>query len=190
MDETAQHKGSRKRRRLALACESCRRSKIRCDRQSPCGACVRSRHKTCVFEKSQSAASRRSAIAYATAESDTEHRNDLGPVTPASSAPTPRSQDASSLRDPGIVDSDAPVLDVGGVLNRLFEVERRVDGSIAAQEPQEKNVRPPVRNEDETIENYLSAVTHPVIRGVVSKTRYFGQSHWMNGIIHVRPPLL
>lgn len=32
----------RKRRRPALACEQCRRRKVRCDREMPCGPCIKS----------------------------------------------------------------------------------------------------------------------------------------------------
>ncbi|KAI3319531.1 hypothetical protein HD806DRAFT_262489 [Xylariaceae sp. AK1471] len=189
MDGTSRPKGDSRRRRPALACVSCRKSKIRCDRQYPCGACVRSRHKTCVFDTPRSATSRRSGIASVSA--DVDSHSDLGPVTPASSTLTPHLHDhekvqAPTLRDTELVDADAPLLDVDKVLNRLFELERRVDESAAAREPPEKNARRSARHEEQTIESYLAADIHPMSRGVMSKTRYFGQSHWMNGIIHFK----
>lgn len=36
-------KRQRRRQRSALACEQCRRRKIRCDQDHPCGACIRAR---------------------------------------------------------------------------------------------------------------------------------------------------
>ncbi|EQB54033.1 hypothetical protein CGLO_06184 [Colletotrichum gloeosporioides Cg-14] len=39
----------KKRRRPALACEACRRRKVRCDRNLPCGTCVRSKNALCTY---------------------------------------------------------------------------------------------------------------------------------------------
>jgi hypothetical protein len=39
----------RKRRRPALACEQCRRRKVKCDRTSPCGPCRRSGSDLCTY---------------------------------------------------------------------------------------------------------------------------------------------
>lgn len=42
--------GARKRRRPALACESCRARKIKCDRNTPCNKCVRSKKaRSCTY---------------------------------------------------------------------------------------------------------------------------------------------
>jgi hypothetical protein len=40
---------ARKRRRPALACEQCRRRKIKCDRTTPCGPCQRSGLESCTY---------------------------------------------------------------------------------------------------------------------------------------------
>ena len=39
----------RKRRRPALACEQCRRRKVKCDRTSPCDQCVRTKSDACTY---------------------------------------------------------------------------------------------------------------------------------------------
>ncbi|KAL3960558.1 hypothetical protein ACCO45_005675 [Purpureocillium lilacinum] len=39
----------KKRRRPALACEQCRRRKIKCDRNSPCGHCTKARIASCTY---------------------------------------------------------------------------------------------------------------------------------------------
>jgi hypothetical protein len=45
--------GSHRRKRKAVNCEECRRSKLRCDRQHPCGACKRRRRDaSCSYEVS------------------------------------------------------------------------------------------------------------------------------------------
>ncbi|KAI0114377.1 hypothetical protein GGR51DRAFT_556236 [Nemania sp. FL0031] len=219
MDTTPRPKGDQRRRhRPTLACISCRKSKIRCDRQHPCSACVRSRHKTCVFEPVRGLASRRSGIASTTADSaDTQHGSDcdLGPVTPASSTPTAHDHDhdrdldrdrardhdldldlthhkrahAPPSRQPDSTNPPPPVLDVNGVLNRLFRLERRLDGSTVPRESPENPNPPTSRYEGQVIESYLASDIHAMSRGVVSKTRYFGQSHWMNGVVHFKSML-
>ncbi|KAI1749489.1 hypothetical protein F4782DRAFT_304742 [Xylaria castorea] len=204
MDVTLRTKSDQRRRqRPTLACVSCRRSKIRCDRQHPCGACVRSRHKTCIFETSHGPASRRSGIASATtdrsgaAESGRLSDYDLGHVTPASSTPSAHDHGhdiegahASSSHEQDSANPASQISDADGLLRRIFELERRLGETTAAREPLEKKQDQRVhRGESQLIESYLAADIHTMSRGVVSKTRYFGQSHWMNGIIHFKSML-
>ncbi|KAI0551228.1 hypothetical protein F4679DRAFT_582703 [Xylaria curta] len=204
MDVTLRTKSDQKRRqRPTLACVSCRKSKIRCDRQQPCGACARSRHKTCVFEISRGPASRRSGIASATTDrsgaAEPEHLSDydLGQETPASSTPSAHGHGhdtegthAYPLHEKGSPNPASRITDAEGLIRRVFELERRLGETIAAREPPEKrqDQRNP-RGESQLIESYLAADIHAMSRGIVSKTRYFGQSHWMNGIIHFRSML-
>ncbi|KAI1128979.1 hypothetical protein F5Y10DRAFT_239262 [Nemania abortiva] len=224
-----------RRHRPTLACISCRKSKIRCDRQHPCGACVRSRHKTCVFETSRGLASRRSGIASITADPAESQRRSgggggggsgigngsgggdygLGPVTPASSTPTAHDQDrdhnhhdhdldldhdlnlglgykrarAPPPREPDSANPAASIPDVNAVLSRLFQLERRLDESAVARDPPENPSQPTFRYEGQVIDSYLAADIHAMSRGVFSKTRYFGQSHWMNGVVHFKSML-
>ncbi|GAW23823.1 hypothetical protein ANO14919_134000 [Xylariales sp. No.14919] len=193
MDEPPRPKIDQRRRRPALACVSCRKSKIRCDRKQPCGACVRSRHKTCVFETFRGPTSRRSGIASSADPSgaaETERRSDLGPVTPASSTPTANEPDGvSPLREQGSTNPDVHIFDANGVLQRIFQLERRLEETTAAREPLGGSERRIPRFDGQVIESYLSADIHAMSRGVISKTRYFGQSHWMNGIIHFKSML-
>ncbi|KAK1531903.1 fungal specific transcription factor [Colletotrichum paranaense] len=44
-----QFSAPKKRRRPALACEQCRRRKVRCDRNLPCSTCIRSKHAVCTY---------------------------------------------------------------------------------------------------------------------------------------------
>ncbi|KAI1173239.1 hypothetical protein F4777DRAFT_558533 [Nemania sp. FL0916] len=198
MEVTSRSKvGQRRRARPTLACVSCRKSKIRCDRQHPCGACTRSRHKTCVFEELRDPASRRSGVVSSTSDTSglpESQRQGPGPVTPASTTLTAHEHDDDHERarvpplhkpDSSILDTE--VRDANAILNRLFQLERRLDESTAAREPQPPETRDKLsRPEGLLIESYLAADIHATSRGVFSKTRYFGQSHWMNGIIHFK----
>lgn len=200
-------KDQKRRPRPTLACVSCRRSKIRCDRQQPCGACTRSRHKTCIFDTPRGPASRRSGQtsigAGRTRSAEPERRSanglgnpgSLGPVTPASSAPTALDHDhdldhtrgdAPPLPETGSSGSGATIVDANELLHRFLLLERRVGESTTPRETSEKHESRSSRPEPQVIDSYLAADIHAMSRGVVSKTRYFGQSHWMNGVIHVR----
>ncbi|KAK2042479.1 fungal-specific transcription factor domain-containing protein [Colletotrichum somersetense] len=48
----------KKRRRPALACEQCRRRKVRCDRNLPCNTCVRTKHALCTYVSQTNPAAR------------------------------------------------------------------------------------------------------------------------------------
>ncbi|KAK2002096.1 fungal-specific transcription factor domain-containing protein [Colletotrichum falcatum] len=48
----------RKRRRPALACEQCRRRKVRCDRNLPCNTCIRTGHTLCTYTSQTNPAAR------------------------------------------------------------------------------------------------------------------------------------
>ncbi|KAJ5985747.1 hypothetical protein N7499_007962 [Penicillium canescens] len=82
----AQVSGSRRRKRKTVNCEECRRSKLRCDRQHPCGACKRRRRDaSCSYEVSTDVPSpantHRTA---ATAQASTVFGNRVGsPCTPS-----------------------------------------------------------------------------------------------------------
>ncbi|OHE91924.1 fungal specific transcription factor [Colletotrichum orchidophilum] len=55
-----QPSAQKKRRRPALACEQCRRRKVRCDRNLPCNTCIRSKHALCTYTSQTKPAPRKS----------------------------------------------------------------------------------------------------------------------------------
>ncbi|KAI1824065.1 hypothetical protein F4861DRAFT_280278 [Xylaria intraflava] len=203
MDETSRpgigkrQRQKQRRRRPTLACLSCRQAKIRCDRQYPCGACARSRNKTCVYGTSpRSSELRGSGISSSVADTSRDIgarcRNDLAPVTPASTASTshahPHDHDHVRAHKKGPANSSVPILDANGVVNRLFLLERHLDESASTRSQLEKSDQRTASGDEESpsIESYPTDDTHATNQGVVSKTRYFGQSHWMNSIIHFK----
>ncbi|KAI1336005.1 hypothetical protein F5Y15DRAFT_215852 [Xylariaceae sp. FL0016] len=198
MPETSKPKGDRRRCRPALACVSCRKSKIRCDRKIPCGACVRSRHKNCVFE-SLGSASRASGMVSAQADQADSSLGSITtqlPVTPATSTSTahpadvPREGPLGQTLRQSTIPSSTEVADVTTLVSRIFELERRLEESTGSSEPV-KASRPSAQglNCPETIQSYLAYDFHAMNRSVMSKTRYFGQSHWMNGVHYFKPVL-
>ncbi|CAJ2512502.1 Uu.00g055170.m01.CDS01 [Anthostomella pinea] len=205
MSERPKTKTDRRRRRPALACVSCRRSKIRCDLRQPCGACVRSRHKTCTFESldpsdpSDPSAVQSSEIGSAQVGQPKAAGASAGPdeaqLSPAASPSATHHEDTvddeptlASLGGTTSVGSITTVPDVNSLLQRIWELERRLDETTAHQSPA-KPARPSATNPSEPILSYLAPDFHSMSKSVMSKTRYFGQSHWMNGVMHFKPVL-
>ncbi|KAI1383770.1 uncharacterized protein F4822DRAFT_50573 [Hypoxylon trugodes] len=201
MEETPNSKIDRRRRRPALSCVSCRRSKIRCDRNLPCGACIRSKHKTCVYEPQGPPLSRHSDISsggvgphHPTDDpSGIESDTTLSPVVQHGDGPHPEDHSNASLTGSTPVDSASshshdPSFDVRSLLDRIKDLERRLEESTDHR-PRNQNVaRPSTTNASETMAtypSYLAGELHTMNKSVMSKTRYLGQSHWMNQIGNV-----
>ncbi|XRM44773.1 hypothetical protein ABZX51_007884 [Aspergillus tubingensis] len=110
---------TRKRRRPAYSCVSCRRRKVRCDRANPCRQCVTQNiASTCTYEQNRNARAGRETVLSTT--NGTNHQRQNAESNSGQPSHTPL---ASSQQD---------------------------------------------------------ASTPGQIRGIVSKTRVFGQGHWMN----------
>ncbi|KAI1762643.1 hypothetical protein GGR53DRAFT_500615 [Hypoxylon sp. FL1150] len=181
-------KTDRRRRRPALSCVSCRKSKIRCDRNLPCSACVRSQHKTCVFEPS----SRQSAIQ--PTEPQSSDNTEL-PRSPGANESVyvhhgdgpHEDHSAISLTGSTPVDSTSqghgPSYDVKSLLERIRELEHRLEESTG-QHLVSNITRASTSGPDPitTCPSYLSGNLHAMSKSVMSKTRYLGQSHWMNQV--------
>ncbi|KAI1371457.1 hypothetical protein F4677DRAFT_450430 [Hypoxylon crocopeplum] len=198
--EVHNFKTDRRRRRPALSCVSCRRSKIRCDRNLPCGACVRSKHKTCVFEpvprQSDISSAGVGPLHPADSQSSTNTESVVSPVA-SGSTQTHRadvSQDdhsAHSLTGSTPVDSSSsqshgPSFDVKSLLERIRELELRLEESTGHHSSNRNATRPsasgPGPESIATYPSYLAGDLHTMSKSVMSKTRYLGQSHWMNQV--------
>ncbi|KAI0397748.1 hypothetical protein F5Y17DRAFT_413354 [Xylariaceae sp. FL0594] len=222
-DVTSQRMGDvapsrrRRRRRPALACLSCRRSKMRCDHRQPCGACVRSRHKTCIYDSTTPRITSNPTPVSSTSGSPgdgltipshaTPDNTELGShssggglvlnlsaMTPVPSSPTTNSRTLLQGTEAGVEKADALFCDVNAVCNRNSQLRQRMDASATfVQDRDNHSVRfqqrqkNQVNREERTTDSYLAVDVHQMSRAVVSKTRYFGQSHWMNSVMHFRP---
>ncbi|KAI1092208.1 hypothetical protein F5B19DRAFT_229703 [Rostrohypoxylon terebratum] len=206
MDDIHNLKVDRRRRRPALSCVSCRRSKIRCDRNLPCGACVRSKHKTCVYEPQS--LSRHSDILPATVglpqPADTlpsvTSETTVSPVASGSahvnhSDGSHQDHSTHSTRSTHSMTGSTPVdsssshgpessFDVKSLLDRISDLERRLEESTERHSSQ-KNIKRTSAAATDTVASYpsyLAGELHTMNRSVMTKTRYLGQSHWMNQI--------
>ncbi|KAI1463811.1 uncharacterized protein F4812DRAFT_463372 [Daldinia caldariorum] len=198
MDESQSVKTDRRRRRPALSCVSCRRSKIRCDRNLPCGACVRSKHKTCVYGPQGrhsevtsapigphpadllSGVDSEPAVSPVTSGSSHTHRGDV-----LHEGHTTLSLNGSTSVDSTSSQSHGPSFDVKSLLDRIKDLERRLEDSTRNYSPQKNAAGRPRTTEPDfvaTYPSYLAGELHTMNKSVITKTRYLGQSHWMNQI--------
>ncbi|KAK1657008.1 fungal-specific transcription factor [Colletotrichum godetiae] len=233
-----QPSAQKKRRRPALACEQCRRRKVRCDRNLPCSTCVRSKHALCTYTSQTKPASRKSPKHGAEDNGGALHTalRLPDPILPASSSLRARPPISSSSSVEPIIPTSRPLSEASPRTHN----PRTLDGHplFDATNPGEhsgpadfgtwrpvRSTRPPapvsVRADTAStpgscpgssstvnslvdrvkqLEQQLSDLTvkygareedvsQPTpglreglrySRGCVSKTRYFGQSHWMN----------
>ncbi|KAI2605613.1 hypothetical protein GGR54DRAFT_633455 [Hypoxylon sp. NC1633] len=206
MDPRNGLKTDRRRRRPAFSCVSCRRSKIRCDRNLPCSACVRSKRKTCVFEPIPRQSDVTSAGVSPLHPTDSSRKSNNADTagSPLPSGSTHRHygdgphDDHSSLSLNGStpVDSNSShshgsSFDVGSLLERIEELERRLEESTGRIPGPRSRARAEPSG-PETIATYPSYFTgdfYTMRKSVISKTRYFGQSHWMNQVGNFKPLL-
>ncbi|KAK8052245.1 hypothetical protein PG993_003630 [Apiospora rasikravindrae] len=222
MDGSEPKKPDKRRRRPALACVACRRSKVRCDRNMPCGACVRSKHKTCVYEPAPTKVnSRASAVAAAAAAAGPTGPGPLlgaevggesrFPISPAASSQAPSTVDTSTASfDEHVASSNsieaaavgegsttnragshAAAHDVDSLLQRVKDLERQLEAARISPQANAQFNAPKMPDAAEasvtTYPTYLTDDIHTMNKSVMSKTRYFGQSHWMNIVTFLKP---
>ena len=180
----------RKRRRPALACEQCRRRKVKCDRSSPCDQCTKTKSDICTYVPDDRTSPRvgmrrvgishplgsRSASPLGGGESPT-YTEMLSTIT----AFDPR---VNQVPNSGIstVYTESPSRERGGdstfsleqsLMDRVKSLEQRLSDASSSRSS-EPTVLSPVTTQDSR------PSTTPSLKGVFSKTRFFGQSHWMN----------
>ncbi|KAL4866956.1 hypothetical protein BDV12DRAFT_187052 [Aspergillus spectabilis] len=185
----------RRRRRPAVSCSLCRRRKIRCNRESPCSNCVKSKSEACVYENLVSPRPQRLGF------SRTEDLEDLErikashmphPSTSVSQAPSyaPRSLPSSSKGSSSRT-SLASVSEVESLKTKIRRLEEQLSSVTQSQSPPlPANGSSSIETSTSQIagtfhinhESRLDANCHVVTRSVVMhKSRLFGSSHWAQG---------
>lgn len=168
---------------------------VRCDRNLPCEHCARSKGELCTYlldDSSGGTGSSRCSDQNHSLQPSPDYAMNLNPPDVGASAardtqlsyfnlPTPRmdySRGSQGRRKDGGSDSDAPQSAVAtqALIDRVRLLEQTLLSTATSQEYQETASSP----SSPSCEEDLS------IRGTFSKTRFFGQSHWMNSINQVR----
>lgn len=174
--------GEKKRRRPPLACEQCRQRKIKCDRNSPCGHCARARIQYCTYAPAHIPATKNKRASSSTTPKSTLSNLSHRPVRPApdtrrgletsetsptSGEPGPTSKSPSSVLSTN-VGSTSDASNVERLVARVHELEEKLANGVHITE-----------SKDSRFGHLSSDQVNPLV-GTVSKTRYFGSSHWLN----------
>ncbi|EPE26356.1 Zn2/Cys6 DNA-binding protein [Glarea lozoyensis ATCC 20868] len=174
----------RKRRRPALSCAECRRRKIKCDRNIPCGPCRQAKSATCTYSP-EGLARKSHGIGLAspamtnTTPSGPEGEFFTDRIThivngPEPSPPPTLSHPPSEPRSTSPCQSTASSLggqDVRGLLNRVQKLEAMLASTSIDDRHKSTNILQESSKE---------------LRGNLSKTRWFGPSHWMHAFSQTR----
>lgn len=182
-------KTQKKRRRPALACEQCRKRKIRCDRNVPCNHCIKSNITDCSYVPTHIPASwlKRNQKAYGESSRPTGDQPPyILPIPAASNSSKdnaiPPSEFIGGSREIQTITArptaSAPSSVTGSTSNASNNVDRLVS-RIHHLEEKLANVVTISDDNDHASPEDTQSSAH--IHGTVSKTRYFGRSHWMNG---------
>lgn len=174
----------KKRRRPALSCEPCRRRKVKCDRNQPCGQCLQTKTASCAYSPIRPGLPRRT-------------RDTISLASPSRLSSTRIPNRAQSI--PSSLNTHASSVRLSPSSTQPSNTTRPSSYSSSIVEPGESHQRETIRNKDllerirnleeqlaisksEGRSNSLSSIldtTPKTLSGTISKTRFFGGSHWM-----------
>ncbi|OTB16142.1 hypothetical protein K445DRAFT_350935 [Daldinia sp. EC12] len=175
----------RRRRRPPISCVLCRRRKIRCNRESPCSNCLRSKNASCVYESQ-----------FSQSHQETELHSSIPSIGVAAapsltSNPSPRAPSATTASTAASYQSSQ---DIEFLKHKIKQLEEQLSQS-------NRTSRSPVRTPGSNIEAISSGIGGTfyihhedasagqppgIPRSVTHKSRMFGQSHWITGMSLVR----
>lgn len=158
----------RRRRRPALSCLECRRRKIRCDRNDPCGHCVVSRNQ-CTYRLFNAASRNRESSGSPRRDRESESL----PTQPASPATTGRGR-SDALQIPGGASDPTPSEGVTLILRDMVMRVQRLEQSIASNSNTAS--RSPSTND---ILSRTSGARESQTQVVLKKARMWRWSDWM-----------
>ncbi|KAH6678168.1 hypothetical protein B0J14DRAFT_316481 [Halenospora varia] len=204
----------RRRRRPTVSCVLCRRRKIRCNRESPCSNCIRSKNENCVYPENQALQSprhhigRTQAAARGSAVPSHQFREPISTISgdgasstsrestiasyPLSSTVTSLTSASTSPSHPSSTRSEDT--DVESIKDKIRRLEEQLSKATARSTPF------PATSSSTNIETKTSSLggefhiefesrffgqVQSIPRSTAHKARLFGQSHWINMAILV-----
>lgn len=156
---------TRKRQRPALSCVECRRRKVKCDRNSPCGQCKAHKSTVCTY-----------AVPCATdLQIQASHRAQGPPLA------EPANQGASAPQQPASILYNLPVSEstISGTSLVLEGPVQCTPLSLGITHTIQQNL---------SVSSSTPEVPPGPFHGILSKTRVFGHGHWMTSAPLVRSP--
>lgn len=147
----------KKRRRPALSCEQCRRRKVRCDRGTPCATCVQTGAPTCSYAPRPGAPLRPARTVL-----PTPPESSVGGGLDGSYPFIGKGEWKAEIMQGGSEKTEG--VDVESLVERIRQLEWQVETGKRAPGPAR------VEGDDAPL------------KGILEKTRFLGQSHWINAI--------
>ncbi|KAH8172422.1 fungal specific transcription factor domain-containing protein [Sarocladium implicatum] len=169
-------RAEKKRRRPALACEQCRKRKVRCDRVRPCcGPCEKAKVTNCHYVPTHTPAQRAKKAPGAGIQKQYEIR----PAPPRTEATEgqirlcgePAIESRSSVASSKHAAFTEESHDVEWLVEKVRSLQERLDGVNKTHETDENLVRryagqPTLQHQE---------------KGTIVKTRYYGRGHFLHG---------
>jgi hypothetical protein len=174
----------RKRRRPALSCEQCRKRKIKCDRNYPCTQCLQSKTAACSYSADSPV---RTTGHVSTGTGFNSIQNGISMPNRARNAPkappsTKLSSDGTSPT--AVASSGSTQISSWGSPTAEAHTDEKSSPKALVDRVQklesmflESNGKPSM--ESSIFFPKLESSKELRLRGTYSKTRFFGQSHWM-----------
>jgi hypothetical protein len=154
------------------SCILCRKRKIKCDRETPCGNCTKSGNVTCAY-RDEPSRPRKPGVPRAAA-SPTATAVPL--LTPSSTilAPTVPTDSRTLLTEPRLSAAPSTAQSPASTLTRNSRVETKTVCLSTVS-----------RTVYFHAEHRSADQPGAIVRSITHKTRLFGQSHWANVMTHV-----
>jgi hypothetical protein len=185
---------AKRRRRPALSCVECRMRKVKCDREKPCGACTRIKSATCTFRPPRPgirSENQRSSGDDISPGQSNAHENPARSSPQPSGAPIDFDAIINRYVAPGLLGecdgklgplpADRPYSDsaqasiVNSLLDRIRGLEERLVSATLSEHPRSSTSPRQESSSDAS--------------GQFVKSKYYGQSHWINAIDPVSEPI-
>jgi hypothetical protein len=169
------------------SCALCRKRKVRCNRETPCSNCLKSKTGSCIYE-SEPLDRRFTTVPLAPAQTYIGNSAlvDTPSLPASSSAITPNAGTSQSL-----FELDAMRARIAELEDKLSRAESTANSAYSppASTPMSTHTVQTISSFASTIDVLLDARmpgSAAISRGVAHKNRVFGQSHWMNGFVIYR----
>jgi hypothetical protein len=187
LQSTAPQPPPRKRRRPALSCEQCRRRKIKCDRAYPCSQCLQSKTGSCSYSPDTIRRLRHvnetPPVQAVPASSSLDLPNRTRELTGDSSTHT-----SSTTVSPNAISNSAAPLSGSWTSPSFLNIDDEISNPETLLHGIKELVNTGVQTHFPTSESFLRDSTGNGLRGTISKTRFFGPSHWMHSYGVARHP--
>lgn len=151
-------------RRPALSCAECRMRKVKCDRNKPCGACIRIKSEKCTYRRARPGIRTSPEKSPEVTSTSLSSSNDRSSVQPS-----PQPLRGSNALDLMVDRSTHTETGASSLVAVLLRENERLRTAVTRDAAPDGDTRP--------ISDIITDIP-----GTFQKSKFFGQSHWMNAL--------